>query len=124
MKMRISNGKLASNEKENLKVWEDHLTKVYNNDRPRYALAVELTKEQEPSTELDRNISWKDFTRAFGKIKCDKASGVTEVPANVFKCLLTVIISDKYTNTLSISGKDKRLMRMACRYRSLCAKKR
>ena len=105
MKMRISNGKLASNEKENLKVWEDHLTKVYNNDRPRYALAVELTKEQEPSTELDGNISWKGFTRAVGKTKCDKAAGVTKLPANASKCLDSNNLKRVYECVIDFGGR-------------------
>ena len=68
----MSNGKLASNAKENSTVWEDNLTKVYNNDRPGYPLVSELIKEREPSTELDRNISWKEFTQAVGKINMTK----------------------------------------------------
>ena len=33
MKMRMKNGEVASNDKKNIEVFEEHLSKVYNNKR-------------------------------------------------------------------------------------------
>ena len=35
MKMRMKNGELAATDKKNIEVFEEHLSKVYNNKRER-----------------------------------------------------------------------------------------
>ena len=87
MKMRMENGELASNDKQNVEVFEKHLTKVYNNPRDRYADAAKFIRLRESSSELDAHITLREFERAVSKLRNNKASGVTGVPAEAFKCL-------------------------------------
>ena len=87
IKMRMKNGELAANDKQNIEVFEEHLTKVYNNKRERFADAAKFIRQREESTELDAHITMREFTRAISKLKNNKAPGVTGVPAEDFKCL-------------------------------------
>ncbi|KAL7525745.1 hypothetical protein ACHAXR_001140 [Thalassiosira sp. AJA248-18] len=63
--MRMENGNLASNDKQNIEVTSKHLEKVYNTNR----LAAKLIQKREQSTELGTHISWKEFERAVAKLK-------------------------------------------------------
>ena len=45
MQMKRRNGELAKNDKQNMKVCEDHFTKVYINYRERYVKAEKLIKQ-------------------------------------------------------------------------------
>ena len=61
MRLRMKNGKLATNAKQNIEVASDHLEKVYNSQCLRYLLAAKLIKQREPSLDLDSNIVKKEF---------------------------------------------------------------
>ena len=87
IKMRMKNGELAANDKQNIEVFEEHLTKVYNNKRECLADAAKFIRQRDDYTELDAHITMKEFTRAISKLKNNKAPGVTGVPAEAFKCL-------------------------------------
>ena len=77
MKIRMENGEVATNDKQNVEVFEKHLTKVYNNQRDRFADAAEFLRQREESTELDSHITLMEFERAISKLRNNKASGVT-----------------------------------------------
>ena len=87
MKMWMENGELASNDKQNVKVFEKNLSKVYNNQRDRFTNAAKFVRQREKSSELDSHITLKEFERAISMLQNNKASGVTGVPAEAFKCL-------------------------------------
>ena len=83
----MENGELATNNKQNIEVFEKHLTNVYNNQRDRFADAAKFIRQREESTELDSHITLKDFECAICKLRNNKTSGVTGVPAEEFKYL-------------------------------------
>jgi hypothetical protein len=87
MKMKMENGELASNNKQNLDVVEKHLHKVYNAKRDRSAGAAKLIKQREEFTALGDQILMTEFTKAIRKLKNGKAPGITGVPPDAFKCL-------------------------------------
>ena len=68
MKMRMENGELAMNDKQNVEVFEKHLTKVYNNQRDCFADAAKFIRQREKSTELDSHITLKEFEPAISKL--------------------------------------------------------
>ena len=88
MKMRVKNGELSVTDKQNIEVFEEHLSKVYNNKRKRFADAAKFLKQREEFTDLDSPITMKEFVRAIGKLKNNKAPGITEIPAKAFKCFV------------------------------------
>ena len=87
LRMRMENGELATNPKQNMEVVKKHLSAVYNNSKDRYADAAKFIKQREEFSELDGEITWKEFNKAIGKLKNGKAAGITSVPPDVFKCL-------------------------------------
>ena len=87
MKMKMKNGELASNDKQNMEVVEEHLNKVYNAKRERFAGAAKMVKQREEFSELDHPITMKEFAKAIAKLKNGKAPGTTGVPPDAFKCL-------------------------------------
>ena len=87
MKMKMKNGELASNDKQNMEVVEEHLNKVYNAKRERFADAAKMIKQREEYSELDHPITMKEFAKAIAKLKNGKAPGTTGVPPDAFKCL-------------------------------------
>ena len=64
MKMRMKNGELATNPKQNLEVEEEHLSAVYNDRKDRCADAVKFFRQREEFSELDGKIyHGKSLTR-------------------------------------------------------------
>jgi hypothetical protein len=87
MRMRLENGKLANNDRDNMKVFSKHLQKVYNQRRPIYADAAKLIAQREIMQEIGESISWEEFNKAVMKLTNDKSPGENGVPPNAFKCL-------------------------------------
>ena len=89
MKMRMKKGELATNEKQNIEVFKEHLSKVYNNKREWFAYAAIFLKQREEFTNLDSPINMKEFVYVIGKLKRKqkKTPGVTEIPTEAFKYL-------------------------------------
>ena len=87
MKMKMENGKLASNDKENMKVMAAHFTKVYNTRRECNSEAVTLLKQRETLEPMGDPISWSEFKKAVVKLQNDKSPGENEVPPNAFKSM-------------------------------------
>ena len=87
MKMKMANGNLASNDKQNVDVFAKHLKKVYNNKRERFADATKFIRQREIARALDNDITVEEFDRAIAKLRCSGAPGITEVPPEAFKCL-------------------------------------
>ena len=87
MKMKMANGNLATNDKQNVDVFAKHLKKVYNNERERFADAAKFVKQREIAGALDNDITLDEFDRAITKLRCGSAPGITEVPPEVFKYL-------------------------------------
>ena len=87
MKMKMEDGSLATNDKQNAEVFTKHLQGVYNATRPRFALAAETIRQREELKEIGEAITWKEFNDAIRKLKCGKAPGITAVAPDALKCL-------------------------------------
>ena len=72
MKMKRKNGKLATNDKENMEVVAEHLNKFYNTHRNRLADAAMILEQREEFTELGEQITWKEFSKAIKNLKMTK----------------------------------------------------
>ena len=60
---------------------------MYNNKREQFSDAAKFLQQREELTDLDSPIAMKEFVRAIGKLKNNKAPGITEIPAKAFKWL-------------------------------------
>ena len=80
MKVKMEKKNLAVNDKQNIDVFAKHFTKVYNNERERFAEAVKFIQQREIALELDDHITVKEFDRAIAKLQNSGAPGITEVP--------------------------------------------
>jgi hypothetical protein len=55
-----------------MEVVEEHLNKVYNAKRERFANAAKMIKQREEFSELDHPITMKEFAKAIAKLKMAK----------------------------------------------------
>jgi len=72
MQMKTKNGELVSNDKQNMEVVEEHLSKVYNTKREGSADATKFIKQREEYSELGHPITMKEFVKAIAKLKMAK----------------------------------------------------
>ena len=87
MEMRMKNGELATNAKQNIEVVVEHHNKVYNSSKEQSANTATFIKQREMYSELDEDITWSKFNKAVDKLKKGKATGITGMPPDAFKCL-------------------------------------
>jgi hypothetical protein len=87
MKMKMENGKLANNDKENMEVMATHFTKVSNTCRNYRSDAAKLIEKRETFDSMKKSITWKEFKIAVVKLQNDKSFGVKGVPPNAFKSM-------------------------------------
>jgi len=59
MKMKMKNRELASNDRQNLELVEEHLSKVYNAKRERFADVAKFIRQREEYSELGHPITRK-----------------------------------------------------------------
>ena len=85
--MKMENGNLASNDKQNVDVFAKHFNKVYNNKHEQFSVAANFIRQREIAADLNDHISIKEFDRAIAKLRNGGAPGITEVPPEAFKCL-------------------------------------
>ena len=68
MRLKLTNGKLATTDAENMSVMVPQLKKVYRNHQPvDWSVLYELP-QQHLMLELDTPISWKELKQAIKKI--------------------------------------------------------
>ena len=60
--MKMENGELAKNDKQNAEVFGEHFNGVYNATRSRHANAAQFIRQREVFAELDHDITWKEFS--------------------------------------------------------------
>ena len=87
MAMKMEDGKLASDDKENMSVMYPHFQKVFNNHRPVDHNVLELVKQRRTEWKLNDPITWKEFDKAVNKLKNGKAAGLNGVPPEAFKAM-------------------------------------
>ena len=77
--MRLENGKLASNAKENMSVFGMHFDKVLNNPQPVDRSVLDLLEQKPCMMVIDNPISFTEVKQAINinKLKKGKAPGLT-----------------------------------------------
>jgi len=87
MAMRMENGKLAKDHKDNMKVMYPHFQRVFNNHRPVDSTILQLVKQRPVLGDINLPINWDEFNRAVNKLKNDKAPGLNGIPPEAYKAM-------------------------------------
>ena len=72
MSMRLENGELASNAKENMSVFSVHFHKVLNNHQPVDHTILDLLEQKPCMTSIDKPIRFAEVKPAINKLKKEK----------------------------------------------------
>ena len=83
--MRLENGKLASNAKENMSVFGMHFDKVLNNPQPVDRSVLDLLEQKPCMMVIDNPISFTEVKQAINKLKKGKAPGLNGIPPEALK---------------------------------------
>ena len=87
MAMKLDNGDLTSNAKENMSVFSLHFHKVLNNHRPVDESVLELITQKPCHTDIDTSITFREVKRAINKLKKGKALGLNGIPPDALKAM-------------------------------------
>jgi hypothetical protein len=87
MSMRLANGKLASNAKENMSVFGAHFNKLLNNHRPVDYSVLDLLKQKPCLTLINNPITFSKVKRAINKLKNGKSPGLNGIPPEALKAM-------------------------------------
>ena len=85
--MRLENGKLASNAKENMSVFGMHFDKVLNNPQPVDRSVLDLLEQKPCMMVIDNPISFTEVKQAINKLKKGKAPGLNGIPPEALKAM-------------------------------------
>jgi hypothetical protein len=89
MKMKLLNGKLAKNTKENADIFEPHFKKIFKEDTPHVDIPEILKRIPKKSTmrELGNPPTKKEFDTAIKNMVNGKSPGKSKIPAEPLKTL-------------------------------------
>jgi hypothetical protein len=87
MAMKLDNGDLASNAKENMSIFSMHFHKVLNNHRPVDDSVLELFPQKPCLTKTDTPITFREVKCAITKLKKGKAPGLNGIPPEALKAM-------------------------------------
>ena len=87
MAMRLKNGDLASNARENMSVFGAHFHKVLNNHRPVDHTVLDLLEQKPCMMSIDNPITFGKVKRAINKLKKGKAPGLNGIPPEALKAM-------------------------------------
>ena len=85
MRLRLTNGELATNDFENVSVMGPQLEKEYRNHRPVDWSARHGLLQRTSMLKLDTLILWEELKQAVTKLANGKSPGLNDVPADAFK---------------------------------------
>ena len=80
MAMKLPNGKLATNGKENMKVFGPHFEQVLNNHRPVDPIILNDVPQRPTLHEIDSPITFEEVNAAINKLKNGKSPGLNGIP--------------------------------------------
>ena len=80
-------GAKTTNNKENIDIMRTHCEKLFNNKKQVSPDALDLIDQRETEENLDRPITWKEFSKAINGLKNNKAPGANQIPAEAFKAM-------------------------------------
>ena len=104
--MRLPSGNLAENDKENVRVFENHFKKVLNNHKWTDTTVINEINLREVMGELDDTPLWTDYISAIQELTNDKSPGLNVVPPNAFKSMSEENLRHHSTSS-SNSGRTK-----------------
>jgi hypothetical protein len=87
MAIKLDNGDLASNAKENMSVFSLHFHKVLNNHRPVDEPVLKLITQKPCLTDIDTPITFREVKHAINKLKKGKAPGLNGIPPDALKAM-------------------------------------
>ena len=87
MRLTQENGSKTTNDKENIAIMKSHCKKLFNNKKQVSANALDLIEQRNTKQDLDKAITWKEFTVAINGLKNNKSPGANEIPAEAFKAM-------------------------------------
>ena len=87
MAMKLENGDLTSNVKENMSVFSLHFHKVLNNHRPVNESVLELITQKPCLTDIDTPITFREVKCAINKLKKGKSPGLNGIPPKALKAM-------------------------------------
>ncbi len=87
--MKMADGKIATNGKENIAVFSPHFEGVFNNRRP-VDLTILTDVPQRPTLhDLDLPITYKEVDAVINKFKNEKSPGLNGIPQEAYKAMNT-----------------------------------
>ena len=89
MAMKLQDGSLATNSKENMSVFAPHFANVYNNHRPVDFEILHKIKQREVLTSIDSPITYEEVNAAINKLNAGKEPGLNGVPPEALKAMGT-----------------------------------
>ena len=89
MAMKLPDGSLATNSKENMSVFAPHFSNVYNNHRPVDFEILNKIQQREVMTSIDSPITYEEVNAAINKLNAGKAPGLNGVPPEALKAMGT-----------------------------------
>ncbi len=87
MAMKMEDGTLASNAKENMSVFSMHFHKVLNNHRPVHTKVLDLIQQKPRLDVIDTPITFREVKAAINKLKKGKSPGLNGIPPEALKAM-------------------------------------
>ncbi len=88
--MKMTDGKLASNGKENMTVFGPHFDRVFNNDhRPVDPTILNNIPQRPILQDIDFPITFAEVDAAINKLKNGKSPGLNGIPPEAYKAMNT-----------------------------------
>ena len=87
MAMKMKNGTLATNAKENMSVFGMHFHNVLNNHRPIDMTVLDLIQQKPRLDTIDAPITFREVKTAINKLKKGKSPGLNGIPREALKAM-------------------------------------
>ncbi len=87
MAMKMLNGNIATNGKENMSVFGPHFERIFNNHRPVDLTILDKITQHPVLSKLDLPISLDEVNAAINKLKNGKSPGLNGIPPEAYKAM-------------------------------------
>jgi hypothetical protein len=89
MAMKMANGKLATNSKENMAVFEPHFDRVFNNQCPVDQTILNIIPHHPTLHDIDSPITFDEVNATINKLKNGKSPSLNGIPPKAYKTMNT-----------------------------------
>ena len=87
MAMRMADGKIATNTKENIGVFDPHFSKLLNSERAIDKSVLDLIQQCRKLRSINKRITFMGVNKAINRLKRGKAPGLNGVPLEALKAM-------------------------------------